>query len=67
MTATDLSQSDIARWQTLIADTGTVEWIEELIDRRLTWALQRLDTAPLRDDVQSALATMAAACTERVA
>lgn len=67
MTATDLSQSDIARWQTLIADTGTVEWIEELIDRRLTWALQRLDTAPLNGDVRSALATMAAACTERVA
>lgn len=67
MTATELSQSDIAHWQTLIADTGTVEWIEELIDRRLTWALQQLDTAPLRGDVQSALATMAAACTERVA
>lgn len=67
MTATDLSQSDITRWQTLIADTGTVEWIEELIDRRLTWALQRLDTAHLNSDVRSALATMAAACTERVA
>ncbi|PRC46900.1 polyprenyl synthetase, partial [Mycobacterium sp. ITM-2017-0098] len=67
MTAPDLSQGDIARWQSLIADTGTVEWIEELIDSRLTWALQRLDTAPLHSDVRSALATMAAACTERVA
>lgn len=67
MTAPDLSQSDIARWQSLIADTGTVEWIEELIDSRLTWALQRLNTAPLNREVRSALTSMAAACTERVA
>jgi geranylgeranyl diphosphate synthase type I len=67
MTTPNLSDGDVARWQNLIADIGTVEWIEELIDRRLTWALQRLDTASLGGDVRSALATMAAACTERVA
>ena len=67
MTAAQLSQSDITRWQTLIADIGTVEWIEELIDRRLTWALRRLDAATLNHDVRAALGAMAAACTERVA
>jgi geranylgeranyl diphosphate synthase type I len=66
-TAPNLSHGDIAHWQTLIAEAGTVEWIEELIDRRLTWALQRLDSATLHSAVRSALATMAAACTERVA
>ena len=67
MTAAELSQSDIIRWQHLIADIGTVEWIEELIDKRLTWAQHRLDAATLNHDVRSALAGMAAACTERVA
>lgn len=67
MTSTDLRDDDITRWQRLIAEIGTVEWMEELIDRRLTWALHRLDSASLDDDVRSALASMAAACTERVA
>ena len=67
MTADDLTDGDIARWQHLIADIGTVDWIEELIERRLTWALQRLDRAALSDHVRSTLTEMAVACTERVA
>ena len=35
MTSTDLRDDDITRWQCLIAEIGTVEWMEQLIDRRL--------------------------------
>lgn len=61
-----LSTADIARWQTLIADMGTVVWIEQLIDRRLTCALDSLDSASPAGDAHSALIAMAAACTERM-
>lgn len=67
MTSTDLRDDDITRWQCLIAEIGTVEWMEQLIDRRLAWALHRLDSVSLDGGVRSALASMAAACTERVA
>jgi geranylgeranyl diphosphate synthase, type I len=67
MTTADLTDADINRWQCLIAEIGTVEWMEKLIDRRLAWAMHRLDTASLDDGVRSGLTTMAAACTERVA
>lgn len=65
MTADRLTPADIAGWQTLIADIGTVEWIEHLIDQRLKRALDRLDAAPLNSDARSALTGMAAACTQR--
>lgn len=65
MTADQLTPADIAGWQTLIADIGTVEWIEHLIDQRLKRALDRLDAAPLNNDAHSALTGMAAACTQR--
>lgn len=55
---------DIANRQTLIAEVGTVAWIEQLIDRRLARALDSLHTAPLDGDARSALIAMAAACTE---
>ncbi|MDG4665805.1 polyprenyl synthetase family protein [Mycobacterium sp. 236(2023)] len=67
MTTADLSGDDITAWQRLIAEIGTMEWMEQLIDRRLAWALHRLDTVSLDDGVRSALITMASACTERVA
>ncbi|MBB2990938.1 geranylgeranyl diphosphate synthase type I [Mycolicibacterium iranicum] len=67
MTADHLSPGDIASWRALIAETGTVDWIEELIERRLAWALHRLDSASLHSDVRSSLVSMAAACAERVA
>ena len=67
MRADALGAPDILRWQTLISDIGTVDWIEQLIDQRLTSALDSLDSASLPDDVRAALTAMAAACTERVA
>jgi geranylgeranyl diphosphate synthase type I len=67
MTADRLSSDDIARWQALIDEVGTVHWLERLIDRRLSSALDSLDTASLDAEAHSALVSMAAACTERVA
>ena len=43
-----------------------MDWIERLIDQRLTCALDSLDTAALESSAGSALIAMAAACTERV-
>ncbi|WP_197376377.1 polyprenyl synthetase family protein [Mycolicibacterium baixiangningiae] len=67
MSRRDLDAGDIARWQHLIAATGAVQWIEQLIDRRLSHALERLHTSPLDDTVRTALVNMAAACTQRAA
>jgi geranylgeranyl diphosphate synthase type I len=51
----------------LIAATGAVEWIERLIDARLTLAVRLIDDSGIRPAVRTALAEMAAACTERAA
>jgi geranylgeranyl diphosphate synthase type I len=67
MSRRDLDAGDIARWQHLIAATGAVQWIEQLIDRRLSHALERLHTSPLDDTVRTALVNMAAVCTQRAA
>lgn len=66
MTADHLSPADIAQWQILIADIGTVDWIEQLIDQRLTCALDSLDAVALDSAARSPLIAMAAVCTERV-
>jgi len=62
-----LHDSDIARWQNLIAATGAVQWIEQLIDRRLNHALDRISSSRLDDTVRAALVNMAAICTQRAA
>lgn len=67
MTARGLTADDISAWQAMIADVGTVEWVEELIDRRLAWALDRLDGAPLTGDVRTILAGLASGCADREA
>lgn len=67
MRAQDLDGDDINRWRELIAATGAVDWIEKLIDARLTYALTLVDDAEVRPDIRVALAHMAAACTERTA
>ncbi len=67
MSRRDLDAGDIARWQHLIAATGAVQWIEQLIDRRLSHALERIHTSPLDDTVRTALVNMAAVCTQRAA
>lgn len=67
MSAQDLDSTDIARWRGLIVATGAVEWIEGLIDSRLTRALEVIDTGQLDGVIRTALVDMAAACTERAA
>jgi geranylgeranyl diphosphate synthase type I len=67
MTADRLSADDIGSWRALIHDVGTVDWLERLIDRRLSSALDSLDAASLDAEAHSALVEMAAACTERAA
>lgn len=67
MSTRDLGDADIRRWRKLIVATGAVEWIEQLIDSRLARALDGIETGELDPVMRTALADMAAACTERVA
>lgn len=67
MSADELDADDINRWRELIAATGAVDWIEKLIDSRLTHALTIVDSAGVRPDVRIALSDMATSCTERTA
>jgi geranylgeranyl diphosphate synthase type I len=67
MSSPDLGDADIRRWRALIVATGAPAWIEELIETRFTRALDFIDTGLLGDSVRTALADMAAACTERAA
>ncbi|ULE33189.1 polyprenyl synthetase family protein [Mycobacterium sp. IDR2000157661] len=67
MSTPDLDSADIAQWRSLIVATGAVEWIEELIESRLNQALESIDSAALDSPIRTALADMAAACTERAA
>ncbi len=67
MSTPDLNDADIRQWRKLIVATGALEWIERLIDSRLTRALELLDTGQVDPPVRTALADMAAACTERAA
>jgi geranylgeranyl diphosphate synthase type I len=67
MSADRLSAGDVEQWRDLIAELGTVDLMERLIDQRLSWALDSLDTAHLGADAHSALVSMATACAERVA
>jgi geranylgeranyl diphosphate synthase type I len=67
MSAADLDDADLRHWRALITATGAVEWIEALIDSRLRDALHLIDAAPLTPAVRTALADMAATCTQRAA
>lgn len=70
MTADHLGSDDVTRWQALISEVGTVQWIEDMINKRFTTAVQALDSlgpGELDADARSALITMASACTERAA
>jgi geranylgeranyl diphosphate synthase, type I len=66
MTADRLDDNDIDRWRDLIVASGAVEWIERLIDVRLSKALTLVDEAHVRPPARSALIDMAVACTERM-
>ncbi len=67
MRADHLDDNDVCRWANLIYATGAVEWIERLIDSRLSRALSLIDHTDIRPVVRTALADMAAACAEREA
>jgi geranylgeranyl diphosphate synthase, type I len=70
MTAERLGSDDVTRWQALIAEVGTVHWIEDMIQRRFVSAVQALDslgTRKLDAGARTALIAMASACTERAA
>lgn len=70
MTADHLGSDDVTRWQALISEVGTVEWIENMIAERFTAAVEALGSlgpAELGADARAALIAMASACTERTA
>ncbi|MGH3678178.1 MAG: polyprenyl synthetase family protein [Mycobacterium sp.] len=67
MRINELDEADIGRWRTLIAATGAVQWIEELIADRLGRALEWVDAGRLDGAVRSALVNMASVCTQRAA
>ncbi|MBJ7338838.1 MAG: polyprenyl synthetase family protein [Mycolicibacterium sp.] len=67
MTATALSPADAERWQSLIVASGAVEWIEQLIDERLTSAVDCLADVDIPQLTRASLEDMAVYCTERAA
>jgi geranylgeranyl diphosphate synthase type I len=67
MSSPALGPADAERWRALITVSGAVQWIEQLIDERLTRALDCLDTAGIPEMTRAALKDMAIVCTERTA
>jgi geranylgeranyl diphosphate synthase, type I len=67
MSITELDAADLGRWRTLIAATGAVQWIEELIADRMGRALECVEAGRLDSAVSSALVNMASVCTQRAA
>ncbi len=66
MTAEELGDADIAHWRNLIVATGAPAWIEELIAERVAAATELVHDNRIDEWAQSALADMAAACTQRL-
>ena len=67
MSTSELDETDLGRWRTLIAATGAVQRIEEMIADRLRRASEWIDAGPLDGAVRSALLNMAVVCTQRAA
>ena len=67
MSMTELDETDVGRWRTLIAATGAVQRIEEMITDRLRRASEWIDARRLDGSVRSALLNMASVCTQRAA
>jgi geranylgeranyl diphosphate synthase, type I len=65
MNTSDLDDNAIERWRTLIVTTGAVQRIEDMIDSRVSSALNELDDLRIGEPVRAGLANMAAVCTER--
>jgi geranylgeranyl diphosphate synthase type I len=65
MNSDELDDDAVQHWRALIVETGAVEWIEKMITDRVASARNELSDMPIDESVQSALANMAAVCTER--
>jgi geranylgeranyl diphosphate synthase type I len=67
MSTPALSPADADRWRSLITASGAAQWIEQLIDERLSQALTCLDRVSIPEITRIALQDMAVVCTERAA
>ncbi|WP_232375191.1 polyprenyl synthetase family protein [Mycolicibacterium mengxianglii] len=67
MSSPTLGPADTERWRAMIIASGAVEWIEQLIQERLTLALDSLASTNIPRSTREALAEMAVVCTERTA
>lgn len=67
MTTAHLDDSALDRWRQLIVASGAAELIEDMIAERTTLAHHALDDIGIDESVRTALAGMAAVCTERAA
>lgn len=61
----DIDKRAVDRWRALIVRTGAVEAIEKMIAENLVTARIALDDMAIEENVRTALAHMATACTER--
>ena len=61
----ELDDNAIERWRTLIVTTGAVQRIEDMINSRVSSALNELDDLRIGEPVRAGLANLAAVCTER--
>lgn len=62
-----LDADAVEHWRTLILATGSVQFIEELIDDRVATARKALDGRPFDELALAALIDMTDVCTRRVA
>jgi geranylgeranyl diphosphate synthase type I len=65
MHSDELDDDAVQRWRALIAETGAVERIEQMITERVASARNELSHITIDDSVRSALMNMATVCTER--
>ncbi|MFZ1165106.1 MAG: polyprenyl synthetase family protein [Mycobacterium sp.] len=65
MNIEDLDHNGIERWRRLILTTGAVQRIEDMIDDRVSSALNELGDLRIGEPVRAALTNMATVCTER--
>jgi geranylgeranyl diphosphate synthase type I len=59
------SAAEVTRRAEIIAETGAVARVEELIEQRVTDGLMALASAPIHEDARSALTELAATATSR--
>lgn len=60
-----LDDNALDRWKALIIETGALRLIEEMISDRVVSARHHLSDTPIDEPVRTALAEMAAVCTDR--